>query len=65
LYQNTANYRSVLHKCKPGLDSPDSFVCQAEALKSTQENAATFGVLAAGWTLFGQSRIRRAEVTFV
>lgn len=33
--------------------SPDLFVCQAEVPKSTAENAARFGLPAAGWSLFG------------
>ncbi|HEY9605467.1 MAG TPA: GMC family oxidoreductase N-terminal domain-containing protein [Allocoleopsis sp.] len=36
-----------------GLSSPDLFVCQAEVPKSSAENAARFGLPAAGWTLFG------------
>ena len=36
-----------------GLDSPDVFACQAEVPKSSAENAAKFGLPAAGWTLFG------------
>jgi choline dehydrogenase len=36
-----------------GLDSPDLFACQAEVPKSSAENAARFGLPAAGWTLFG------------
>ncbi len=36
-----------------GLDNPDLFVCQAEVPKSSAENAARFGLPAAGWTLFG------------
>lgn len=35
------------------LASPDVFACQAEVPKSTAENAARFGLPAAGWTLFG------------
>ena len=35
------------------LASPDLFACQAEVPKSTAENAARFGLPAAGWTLFG------------
>lgn len=35
------------------LEHPDLFVCQAEVPKSTPENAARFGMPAAGWTLFG------------
>jgi choline dehydrogenase len=40
-------------KSKSGLSSPDLFACQAEVPKSTMENAARFGLPAAGWTLFG------------
>jgi len=36
-----------------GLSSPDVFACQAEVPKSSAENAARFGLPAAGWTLFG------------
>lgn len=35
------------------LSSPDSFACQAEVPKSTDENIARFGLPEAGWTLFG------------
>ena len=35
------------------LQSPDLFACQAEVPKTTPENAAHFGMPAAGWTLFG------------
>jgi choline dehydrogenase len=40
-------------KSQSGLDSPDLFACQAEVPKSSAENAARFGLPAAGWTLFG------------
>jgi choline dehydrogenase-like flavoprotein len=40
-------------KSKSGLLSPDLFACQAEVPKSSVENAARFGLPAAGWTLFG------------
>jgi len=39
-------------KSEAGLDSPDLFACQAEVPKSSAENAARFGLPAAGWTLF-------------
>jgi choline dehydrogenase len=40
-------------KSEPGLNTPDLFVCQAEVPKTSSENAARFGLPAAGWTLFG------------
>jgi choline dehydrogenase len=40
-------------KSESGLDSPDMFACQGEVPKSSAENAARFGLPAAGWTLFG------------
>jgi choline dehydrogenase len=40
-------------KSKSELSSPDLFACQAEFPKSSVENAARFGLPAAGWTLFG------------
>jgi choline dehydrogenase len=40
-------------KSKSELSSPDLIACQAEYPKSSVENAARFGLPAAGWTLFG------------
>jgi choline dehydrogenase len=51
--RNTMSEAILFWKSKAGLDSPDLFACQAEVPKSTQENAARFGLPAAGWTLFG------------
>ena len=51
--RNTLSEAILFWKSKSGLDSPDLFACQAEVPKSTEENAARFGLPAAGWTLFG------------
>ena len=51
--RNTMSEAILFWKSNPGLESPDLFACQAEIPKSTQENAARFGLPAAGWTLFG------------
>ncbi len=51
--RNTMSEAIFFWKSKSGLDSPDLFACQAEVPKSTEENAARFGLPAAGWTLFG------------
>jgi choline dehydrogenase len=51
--RNTMSEAILFWKSKAGLDSPDLFACQAEVPKSTQENAARFGLPVAGWTLFG------------
>jgi choline dehydrogenase len=51
--RNTMSEAILFWKSIPRLDSPDLFACQAEVPKSTQENAARFGLPAAGWTLFG------------
>jgi choline dehydrogenase len=50
--RNTMSESILFWKTKPGLDSPDLFACQAEVPKSTKENAAKYGLPAAGWTLF-------------
>ena len=51
--RNTMSEAIFFWKSKPGLYSPDLFGCQAEVPKSTAENAARFGLPAAGWTLCG------------
>ena len=51
--RNTLSEAILFWKSKSGLDAPDLFVCEAEVPKSTEENAARFGLPEAGWTLFG------------
>jgi choline dehydrogenase len=51
--RNTMSESIVFWKSKSELDSPDVFACQAEVPKASAENAARFGMPAAGWTLFG------------
>jgi len=51
--RNTMSEAILFWKSTSGLDSPDVFACQAEVPKSSAENAARFGLPAAGWTLFG------------
>jgi choline dehydrogenase len=52
-------------KSRSGLDSPDLFACQAEVPKSTEENAARFGLPAAVGLCSGQLPARKAEVVYV
>lgn len=51
--RNTMSEAILFWKSTSGLEYPDLFVCQAEVPKSTDENAARFGLPEAGWTLFG------------
>jgi choline dehydrogenase len=50
---NNMSEAIFFEKSLPHLQSPDLFVCQAEVPKTTTENAARFGLPAAGFTLFG------------
>jgi choline dehydrogenase len=49
---NNISEANFYWKSDEGLDSPDLFACQAAVPKSSVENAARFGLPAAGWTLF-------------
>lgn len=51
--RNTMSEAILFWKSRSGLEYPDLFACQAEVPKSTDENAARFGLPKAGWTLFG------------
>jgi choline dehydrogenase-like flavoprotein len=51
--RNTMSEAIFFWKSKSELDNPDLFACQAEVPKASAENAARFGMPAAGWTLFG------------
>jgi choline dehydrogenase len=51
--RNNVSEAIFFWKSDSGLSSPDLFTCQAEVPKSSAENAARFGLPAAGWTLFG------------
>ena len=51
--RNSMSEAIFFWKSGSGLNSPDVFACQAEVPKSSVENAARFGLPAAGWTLFG------------
>ena len=51
--RNTMSEAIVFWKSKSGLDYPNVFACEAEVPKSTEENAAKFGLPESGWTLFG------------
>ena len=51
--RNTMSESIFFWKSKSELDSPDLFACQVEVPKASAENAARFGMPAAGWTLFG------------
>jgi choline dehydrogenase len=51
--RNNLGEAVLFWKSRPELDSPDVFACQAEVPLASPENAARFGVPAAGWTLRG------------
>jgi choline dehydrogenase len=51
--RNNLSEAVVFWKSQSGLASPDLFICEVEVPKSTEENAARFGLPAAGWGLFG------------
>lgn len=49
---NNISEANFYWKSDDGQDSPDLFACQAAVPKSSAENAARFGLPAAGWSLF-------------
>lgn len=51
--RNNMSEATYFWKSDPGVETPDLQTCQCEVPKSSAENIATFGLPAAGWTLFG------------
>jgi choline dehydrogenase len=51
--RNNMGEATFFWKSKAEMESPDLQTCQAEIPFSSAENAATFGMPASGWTLFG------------
>lgn len=51
--RNTMSEAIFFWKSHPALDQPDVEMCLAEIPKSSEENAARFGLPQTGWTMFG------------
>jgi choline dehydrogenase len=63
--RNNMSEATCFWKSDPSLDTPDLQTCQVEIPLCSAEAAAKFNPPTDGWTLFGASSVRRAEVISV